>query len=388
MKLLILSPDFPVWDGGVAVFAEKLATGFAAAGQQVTVLTPRQLPGDADFDRGLTYPVRRTRNVKDRYLKYLYAGWMLHRLFRSMSFDAVLSTTWFPYANAVLRSAPRTPLFLLAHGNDFLERRWRKSFWNRRMLSAFTRATTVIAVSNPTKKALIARIPQINGEVPVIFPAVDPAEFEPQPTGPSNRILLSLGRVVERKGQDMVIRALPGILAEFPDAEYWIAGRGAYLESLKNLARSLNVDERVRFLGFIDAKARHELYRQCAIYLMPSRMNEEAGDFEGFGITFLEANASGKAVIGGRSGGVVDAVIDGETGYLVDPQSPKEIAEKVCLLLRRPDLAAQFGRAGRARVETILNWSNTASQFLAVIEKHTPSSLAQKRAVLPDQNRF
>ena len=165
----------------------------------------------------------------------------------------------------------------------------------------------------------------------------------------------------------MVIRAMPAILKEFPRTEYWIAGRGPYLDTLKTLVAELGLQRQVRCLGFISSSERLKLYQRCAVYLMPSRAIDERRDFEGFGITFLEANACGKPVIGGRSGGVADAVLDGVTGFLVDPNSPADIAVKTLRLLRDPALARKLGQQGRERVERELNWENTTRKVLELI---------------------
>jgi len=156
-------------------------------------------------------------------------------------------------------------------------------------------------------------------------------------------------------------------LNEFPDTEYWIAGRGSDTERLKTLAAELGVQSRVQFLGLVPQEERVRLYQRCTIYLMPSRTIAEKGDFEGFGITYLEANACEKPVIGGRSGGVADAVVDGMTGFLVDPNSAAEISEKTLRLLRDPALAMQMGRRGRERIISELNWKMTTDKLLNLL---------------------
>jgi len=326
MRFLIVTPDFPTWDGGVAVWAEKLADFLTRGGHDVTVATPRQLDGDNAFDLRQKYKVHRLPNTKDRYLKYFLAAPRLKRFFRHGQFDQILALTWFPYANGILRHAGSIPLTLFAHGNDFLEARWQRPFWKKRMQTAFAGAKNIIAVSRETDRVLRELIPGMANKIHILFPAVDPDEFVPGPPISGPPVLLSLGRIVARKGQDMVVRALPAILKEFPEVEYWIAGRGSDADRIKLLAAELGVQSQVRFLGLVDAAERVKLYQSCTAYLMPSRTIQDKGDFEGFGITYLEANACCKPVIGGRSGGVADAVLDGETGLLVDPNSSHDIA--------------------------------------------------------------
>ena len=365
---LLLTPDFPPWDGGVAVWAEKLAQFLTRQDRRVVVAAPQQLAQDAAFDARQPYPVVRLRSFKDRYLKYLSAHFTVRRLAQAHRPAHILALTWHPFANAALRWAPAVPLTLIAHGNDFMESRWQRPFWRRRMSRAFAGARRVIAVSGETERALARLLPGLAAKTTVLVPGVDPEEFpcteRPSPGPP---VLLTLGRVVQRKGQDRVIQALPVILREFPEVEYWIAGRGSDVPRLQALARELGLERQVRFLGFVPAEERIHLYQRCTVYLMPSRTIGERGDFEGFGITYLEANACGRPVIGGRSGGVTDAVLDGETGFLVDPESPDEIAARTLELLRDSTLAARLGAQGRARVEREMNWDVATRRLLELM---------------------
>ena len=370
MRILILTPDFPLWDGGVAAVAENLADFLQRAGQHVTVFTPTQTPHDAAFDDGQKYRVIRLRNLKDRFYKYFLGHWRLRSLLIRERFDCILATNWFPYAPIAVACAPNTPLFVCVYGNDFLETRWRRPFWHRRMVRALEGSQLLLAGSVGSAEAIGEFWPPAKNKTVVLTPAVDPDEFfvTAPATSPSPPILLTLARLVERKGQDMVLRALPLILNEFPQTQYWIGGRGSDLSRLQKLVADFGIQNNVRFLGFVPREERVKLYQQCAIYLMPSRSIGEKGDFEAFGITFLEANACGKPVIGGRSGGVTDAVLDGVTGLLVDPCSPEEIAEKTLQLLRHPADARQLGQQGRQRIERELNWKVTVQKLLALVQ--------------------
>lgn len=369
MKALIVTADFPRWDGGVAVLGEKLAEFMSRAGAEVTVVTPLQCPEDRAFDAAQRYRVLRVRNVKDRFLKYLCARWFLGRLMSRETFDAVLATTWFPFAPAALNAAPSVPLTVMAHGNDFLEQRWQRPFWNRRMRRTFDAARCVITCSRESERAVSSLMPGLAGKVRTVFPGVDAAEFSDQAAPEPKPVLLTLGRLVERKGQDMVLRALPRIAERVPEIEYWIAGRGSDRARLEALSRTLGVEARVKFLGFVPAQDRGRLYQRCWVYLMPSRTIGDKGDFEGFGITYLEANACGRPVIGGRSGGVGDAVVNGVNGFLVDPESPAEIADRVVELLTDRDLREQLGRQGRERVERDFQWASVAARVRQLMEK-------------------
>jgi phosphatidylinositol alpha-1,6-mannosyltransferase len=175
--------------------------------------------------------------------------------------------------------------------------------------------------------------------------------------------------MVERKGHDMVIRALPRLRGAHPDVRYVICGGGseADVERLRALARSEGVSELVAFVGHVPEEDVADLYRSCAVCVMPSRILA-GGDSEGFGITFLEAGACGRPVIGGRQAGVLDAVVDGETGLLVDPEDPGAIAEAIGGLLDDPQRARRMGEAGRARVLADFTWDRVAGRYLAQLD--------------------
>jgi phosphatidylinositol alpha-1,6-mannosyltransferase len=155
---------------------------------------------------------------------------------------------------------------------------------------------------------------------------------------------------VARKGQDTVIRALPQVAALVPGVRYVIVGDGPMRSHLADLAAATGVASRVDFRGFAADDDLPVLYAAADVFAMVSRHLAAAGDVEGFGIVYLEANAAGRAVVAGRSGGVEDAVIDGETGVMVDPESIDEVAEALIRLLRDDDLRRRLGEQGRTRV--------------------------------------
>jgi phosphatidylinositol alpha-1,6-mannosyltransferase len=128
----------------------------------------------------------------------------------------------------------------------------------------------------------------------------------------------------------------------------------------------MGLSAHVRFTGHVPAADVVEMYRACAVCVMPSRIIEKKGDTEGFGITFIEAGACGKPVIGGREAGVVDAIVDGETGLLVDPADPAAVADALNRILGDPGLARAMGEAGRLRVEAGFTWDAIARRYLAL----------------------
>jgi len=168
------------------------------------------------------------------------------------------------------------------------------------------------------------------------------------------RVILTVGRLTPRKGIDTVIRALPSVIERVPNAVYMVVGEGEDRERLEALARETGVEDHVLFEGSVPFSQLPSTYNLCDVFVTPSRSAPPS--VEGFGIVFLEANACGKPVIGARSGGIPDAIVDGETGLLVEPDDEPGLAEALVSLLSNPERCRALGEAGRARVEQACTW--------------------------------
>jgi len=194
-----------------------------------------------------------------------------------------------------------------------------------------------------------------------------PFGAEPRPPVPpsSGTSLLSVARLVPRKGIDTVIQSLPRL---DPGVEYRIVGRGPDEARLRRLAEAVGVAERVHFLGRVDDAQLAAEYQRCALFVLPARRTAD-GELEGYGLVYFEAAAWGRAVVAGRSGGEVDAVVDGQTGLLVNAQSPPQVADAIGGLLSDPARRNALGAAGRARVVTTHNWQQAAAAVDAVLER-------------------
>jgi phosphatidylinositol alpha-1,6-mannosyltransferase len=183
------------------------------------------------------------------------------------------------------------------------------------------------------------------------------AEPRPPAPPPAGHTLLSVARLVPRKGVDTVVRALrllPGYV------DYRVVGNGPDLARLRRVAAAEGVAQRVSFLGRLDAVALDDEYRRCALFVLPARRTAD-GEFEGFGLVYFEAAAWGRPVVAGRSGGEIDAVEHGRTGLLVDGTSISEVAGAInALVSDRPTLES-LGAAGRRRVESAHNWTRAAA---------------------------
>jgi len=181
------------------------------------------------------------------------------------------------------------------------------------------------------------------------------------------------GRLVPFKAYDQVLRALPAILAEVPDAIYLVVGEGPQAAPLRRLAEELQVENHVRWHPAVPYDALghppHAYYNASHLLVGPSRIDPKTEDIEAFGIVFLEAAACGKPVVAGRYGGGAEAVVDGETGFVVESEDPQAIARAVIRLLKDEDLARKMGEAGRRRVETSMNWGACAERTLKIVKQ-------------------
>jgi phosphatidyl-myo-inositol dimannoside synthase len=375
--IVILSEDFPPRTGGIAQWAIGVATSLHELGYQVIVLTrrwkefPELTQGVYDFDlryiHGNHWKKLRTWYWR-RAIKALYA--------EGIRPDLLIATTW-NAARGVMDVTKRnkTRTAIIVHGLEVTRRmNFIKQWWCRRTME---NVDAIIAVSSFTGRHVTEAFPNTAKKLCVIPNGVDNNRFKPgidisalrERLGLGNRkVLLTLARIIERKGYDQVIRALPTIIKKVPDVTYCIAGdpAGGYVETLKRLASELHVNQHVIFAGYVDQTDLPAYYNLCDIYIMPSREIASSGDTEGFGITFLEANACEKPVIGGKSGGVSDAIVDGETGYLVDPLDTARIAEKAIMLLNDQALAKKLGRQGRERVIIGFTWRAVTERLIKV----------------------
>jgi phosphatidylinositol alpha-1,6-mannosyltransferase len=244
-----------------------------------------------------------------------------------------------------------------------------------RGIGALRRAGRVIAVSRYTRGLLLAR--NISEDrIVVIGHGVNglggseslPDPFVRYPSLRGKRLLLTVSRLSELyKGHDVVLRSLPLVAARVPDVAYVVVGDGALRPYYEKLAASLGQTHRVVFIGQADQQTVEAWYRACDLLVMVSRDRAVDGGGEGFGLVYLEANRFGKPVVAGNAGGAPDAVLDGETGILVDPESEMAVSGAIIELLSDPALCARLGRQGQQRALNERGWLRVAGQVEDVI---------------------
>ena len=228
----------------------------------------------------------------------------------------------------------------------------------------YRRAAAIVANSRNSAR-LLAEWGVEGNRITVIHPGVDVERFRPDVDPgawrarygqPDDCLLLSVGRLQRRKGHDLVLAALANWRPDDPPVRYLIAGDGDYRNALETEARSLGIRDRVVFLGPVTDDELPGLYAASDIFVLPNR--RDGVDFEGFGIVFLEAAAAGLPCIAGRSGGVPEAVQDGETGVLVSGTDALELAEVIRRLARSTDERRRMGERGRRRALHEFRWED------------------------------
>jgi phosphatidylinositol alpha-1,6-mannosyltransferase len=233
-------------------------------------------------------------------------------------------------------------------------------------LGEFTRKAISAALSKEAAHAMVKIAPGIDVDH---FKPVDAASLRAELGLTNKKVIVSVGRLVHRKGQDHLIESMPAILKLHPDAHLVLVGKGPYLEHLAKLVAKNGLQDSVSFIGRIQY-AELPAYICCGdIFAMPSRSRIMGLEVEGLGIVYLEASACGLPVIAGKSGGAPDAVIDGTTGLVVDGTNNDEIAKAAIALLSDPSKAQQMGAAGRQWIIDEWRWEIWAQKFESLLNK-------------------
>jgi phosphatidyl-myo-inositol dimannoside synthase len=360
----------------------EIARRYPAGG---LVVSTGSAPGGAEFDAGFPHPVDRMP-IESRRLRAV-GGWIpwcrraavLARAVRpELMWCGNLKPASYP-ANWVTRRVG-VPHGVFLHGTELLLLRHRlgsvrKRFAGRSLLGAPAVFVTNSRWTTDLCRAVLGELgldPELVG-VHTVPLGTDPARFRPGLDAtevraryglPSGRWLITVARLAAHKGIDTGLHILAAVRREQPDLGYLVVGSGVKQRELERLARELGVADRVRFLSNVPDGDLPALYNAADIYLGLSRPAELM--VEGFGISLVEASASGLPVIAGSGGGIPDAVRDGETGLLVDATHPAAGLAAVRRLLDDAELRRRMGAAGRHAVQTYYNWDRVAADVLRI----------------------
>lgn len=370
MRVLLISQDFPPESGGIQTYAYEVSRRLAERCSLFTAVVPKGIAGE-EMDRQFPGKILRLPVRPD--MLPLAAIPVLPFLASEWRFQVALHTQWqTAVASLIARRLTGYPekIVVAAHGRELkYEPNWVVTKLRPIVTS---RVDHFIAVSHFTAGLLHGhRVPAAH--ISVVGNGTDPVFFHPADAIPLRRslglekktVLLTVGRLTPHKGIDTTLHAMGLLKEDFPDLHYLIVGTGPDRERLEGIARTEDVIEKVHFAGAVPPDDLRDYYNVCDAFIMASRL--EGADVEGFGIAFLEAAACGKPVIGGRSGGTEDAVLDGETGLLVDPLDVRAVAESIRTLLEDPDTSTRLGKNGRRHVVDTANWDSVADRIHRIL---------------------
>lgn len=374
--ILCITNDFGPRAGGIETFVIGLIERLPK--NSVIVYTSSQ-EGSAPFDEAWLrdFGVRVIRDKSKVLLPSLRVGRAVRRVLR----DNEISTVFFGAAAPLgllshgLRRAGATRIVALTHGHEvWWAKLWPFSWVIRRIgkgvdhltyLGNYTRSQISRSLSQGAIDSMVKIAPGIDTEH--FSPRSDAATLRSEMGLAEKKVIVSVGRLVHRKGQDTLVEAMPQILSSVPDAHLLFIGEGPYKDYLVKRADELKVSHAITFIGRIQYA---ELPRHICIgdiFAMPSRSRLAGLEVEGLGIVYLEASACGLAVIGGKSGGAPDAVLEGETGFAVDGTSASDVADAAVKLLSDPQLAQQMGARGREWIIAEWRWELWAKRFSALL---------------------
>lgn len=379
MNLLLVTQDFPPKTGGIETYSLELGKRFYQHVEKFAVIAPSH-PEASMTDSSLPYKVWRLP-IKDSLLP-LVAPIGLLKIMGNSRFDTVFHAQWqTAIASVLTRKLTGYPkkIFVAAHGRELLiepfagRKKRGGQVLHRYRKKLFGLVDGLFPVSQYTADLLKddgVSVEKIN----VINNGTDPNFFSPRETktlseqlGVQNKkVILSLCRLVPRKGMDSVLYALKEIVKENTDVVYLIGGSGPDANRLKKIRNKLGLQDYVTFLGRIPEEELPYYYSMADVFVMPAK--NDPPDVEGFGIVFLEANACETPVIGSRTGGIPDAIVDGKTGLLVDEDNIEELTSAIRNLITDVNLAHQMGKAGRERILSDINWDTSAEHILTAMK--------------------
>jgi phosphatidylinositol alpha-1,6-mannosyltransferase len=369
VRILVITNDFPPRIGGIQTYVHEI---LSRLGDQITVLASTS-PGAAAFDATFRHRVIRVPTTMLLPTPRLLAR--TRTLVRALRPDVVLFGAAMPLAlvGVSLHKRTGTPFATFTHG---LEVSAARLAGGRALLRRIGRhAALVTAVSRWTAEVLR---PHLGREAPIeLLPSgVDVERFHPNVSDQPIRARHALGpgpvitcvsRLVRRKGQDTLIRALGLIASACPDVRLLIVGDGPDSRRLRSLARTLRVSERVVFAGAVSADELPMYFRAGDVFAMPCRSRWGGLEVEALGAVYLQAAGVGRPVIAGRSGGTSDALVDGETGWLVDGSRVEAVAQAITGILQAPDRGVGFGTRGAERIRRDFTWDQMATRLRALL---------------------
>lgn len=371
---MLVTNDLGPRAGGIETFVLGLISGLPKG--SLIVLTSTQ-PGAKEFDAQL-FEKYGVEVIRDRS-KILLPTPRITKKAISILKNQQIKRVWFGAAAPLalmapqLRGAGARHIVALSHGHELW---WSRLPIFKLLMKRIVKSLDYLGYLGDYTKSVLLKLGTIQNKLIQIAPGIDIEHFSPKGVSEQllakhkltgKRVIISVGRLVHRKGQDQLIKALPEVLKKFPETVLLLVGDGPIRKMLENSATQLGVRNNVVFVGRVSYQLLPEYLNLAEIFAMPVRSRFFGLEVEGLGIVYLEASACGLPVIAGDSGGAADAVVKNITGLIVGGVKSDEISEAICKLLAEPVLAKQMGQSGRDWVSEnwqLANWSLKFNKML------------------------
>lgn len=373
-KILLVTNDLGPRAGGIETFILGLLDQLD--GSQIVIYTASQSES-ADFDKRLTEKTG-VLIVRDKSSILLPTPWVNRRV-RAVALRYESEVIWFGAAmplawmSGLLKRAGAKRIVAITHGHEVW---WAKLPPFKQIFAQSTKSIDVLTFLGEFTRSAMAPVVRAPCQMVQIAPGISIEHFSPGAKSQrlidelkleGKQVLISVGRLVHRKGQDKLLEALPEILLTHPDIVLLFIGVGPRQKKLDQLVRAHDLSNYVRFVGRVTYDKLPDYFRLGDLFVMPSRSRLAGLEVEGLGIVYLEASACAIPVLAGASGGAPDAVIQGETGVVVAGSRVGEIARAVNELLDHPAQMVEMGKAGRAWTQERWSWQIWGERFREVL---------------------
>lgn len=371
MKICFFSPIYPIIsDPRLGIFVHEQAKYLVKKGHKVYVITLgyREDKAYEVRDEVKIYRVRinKTSPFKNLFL-ILSVSKKLIILNKKYNFEIVNAhfVGRLVLLIGIITRLIKKPLVITAYGIGLLTNSGLKGLMTRIYLNFSEKIVCVskyvgnLVAQHANKNKIV--VINLGVDVEKLKPTKSVLTFKRELGLKNEKVILSVAGLVPRKGIDMILSSLPSVIKFFPDLKYFIIGKGAEKENLKKLAKELGLEPYVVFIGYTNELA--NFYNICDVFVLMSRTIKEKEGIEGLGMVYMEASYMGKPVIAGKSGGTADAVIDGVTGYRVEPTNQKELSNKIILLLKNDSLRKKLGNNGKKYIRAKLLWNHNADKL-------------------------
>ena len=367
MRILLVTNDFPPRVGGIQNYLWNIYSRLDPS--DVVVLAPGH-PGDHHWDQAQRFEVVRWPGRV--YWPTTSLSKRLSEIVATHQIDAVAFGAMLPMN--LLGGRVDRPVVVHTHG---FEVAWARVPALRQMLRRIARGAALITVISDYTERLIQRAVPDRTRIEMLRTGVDLERFTPEADGAEVRkrygleaapVVTHVSRLVARKGQDLLIRAMPIVRKQVPDAKALIVGGGPYESKLRTLAATERVEDAIAFAGEVGEQDLAAHYAAGDVFAMPCRSRWATLEIEGLGLVYLEAQACARPAITGDSGGAPEAVVPGETGFVVGGNDHRALAARLVDLLGDPARAKAMGAAGRAFVEANHRWDDVVARYRRMLE--------------------